>query len=409
MAAIDAIQASCAAMVQRVDASLGFLSRMAAALENRLAAAIPSPGLAAPGGGAAEDGLGPLAAVGVGLASLQQIIGSVKQAFFALEAPLTTLAGAMTPFVAALSPATVQVFDLALRGLHATIGTALLPAFQVLTGIVRDTAGTIDPLMKALAPVLKQITETLGSVFTSAVQTVVTLFTSLTPVLDVLAAVLEVGAAQFKVAMEVLQISMAPMTLVFTALGAVLKPVMEVFTWIGSTLGDAFKAVQVVIQAVTMTLMQFIGSLLGGLSLKDTLHKLTEIVQKVIVGFVLLTAYVAALIGQKGYIDNLLAATAAKGQGEAPAAQGAGIKSLEDITKSIDTAAFGAGQGQTVSPEADLLAKIHAELLKMGKGPDLRAMVHDVIAEVWTDVEVKAASWVAQILAKLPRLHWESR
>jgi len=324
--------------------------------------------------------VGGMGGVTTAMATVNNAAGSVGKAFGSIEEPIVAMAGSMKQFVGALSPATVQLFDWALRELHATIGVALLPAFQLLTGLLRETAGVINPLMHALAPILERVIDALGGAFMAVIDVLTDALMMLTPVLDFLTDVIEIVVNLFKMLMSMLLNGLMPVILVLDVMAAVMKPLNEVLKWATDMMAQAAKAVQIAIMAVVQTIIDSLGAMFGVKGLKDTLAKLTEVVHNVIRAFILFTAYLAVLFGQRGYIDNLikgLEGAGRAGKGEAAAPLSPSIKNIEQISKDLALASFIAGAG---APEGksdrEIWLSIANELKKMG-GEDLEEQIKD--------------------------------
>jgi len=92
---------------------------------------------------------------------------------------VTGATSGMEEFVKALSPVTLDLFNVAVEELMATIGQALLPVLDVFTSVVQRIADVISPLMQQLAPVLKQLAEIVGTVLIGAIDLLVGIFTAI--------------------------------------------------------------------------------------------------------------------------------------------------------------------------------------------------------------------------------------
>jgi len=122
-------------------------------------------------------GLAGLAPEGAAVAALAG--GPAAAAIKLFTEGLQQATGAMEGFVGALAPGALEQFNLAVTELMATVGQALLPAFEALTGVVRQIADAIAPLMKALAPVLKELADIFSTLLLGAVYALVGIFAAI--------------------------------------------------------------------------------------------------------------------------------------------------------------------------------------------------------------------------------------
>lgn len=111
-------------------------------------------------------------------------VGNVTDALSSFAKMLTETTDKMSIFVAALAPGLINQYNYAVRSLQATIGTALAPAFQVLSRMIMQVSGVIYPLMKQLAPILEKLAEAFVStlvpvimIVTAAIRTVIGMIT----------------------------------------------------------------------------------------------------------------------------------------------------------------------------------------------------------------------------------------
>jgi hypothetical protein len=129
------------------------------------------------GGGAPKsDALTALAS------SLGDAAGSLTKAF-------TGLAGVMTPFVAAFSPAIVDQLNLAFKTLTATVGMAFGPALSIMADVVQEVAASLAPVMRDLAPVFADLAKTIADAITPVLRLLGPLLQSLVPAIKFMAEV----------------------------------------------------------------------------------------------------------------------------------------------------------------------------------------------------------------------------
>lgn len=126
-------------------------------------------------------------------------------ALHALIGPIETVEGKLgswvnqaSKFIAAFNPSLLEVFDQALRSLHATVGYALEPVIVFATEAIREFAGAIRPAMDALRepmqklfsimlPIVSAGLQAFGAVLSAAVA----VFELLMPVINAISAVFE--------------------------------------------------------------------------------------------------------------------------------------------------------------------------------------------------------------------------
>lgn len=94
-------------------------------------------------------------------------------------------------FVKDLAPAVTENFKLAMGELSATIGEALLPAFQILSGVIREVADQLAPALQSLAEPLANLVQSIGDVLISGARILGAILPLLQPVFDFLATALK--------------------------------------------------------------------------------------------------------------------------------------------------------------------------------------------------------------------------
>lgn len=261
-------------------------------------------------GGGALDLVGD--ALGAGKAVVEASLALITDGISLLLVPLTDitkgftdLAAQVQQFVTALSPGAMQVFNLALRDLQATIGVALIPIIQTLTDGLHQAAGLLLPAMQKLAPVFAQLAQMFLSIMLPAVQAVSVVFQALVPLLNI---ALQVWSA------------------FSTAVGALVT----------------------ILATLAQTILDTIVSAFGG-DLSDYAAKLKEAIYQVTALMLKLVAAIATALGLTGFVDALLKnlndAAHPPSSGAGGAAQNIGLKGLEQITKDLAIAAASATGG----------------------------------------------------------------
>ena len=342
-------------------------------------------------GGAAE-------AAGGGLSALAGAAGAAGQIAAAVASALQQVLDKMLEFVEALNPATVMVFNQALRDLKATLGTAFTGVIELLTGIIRQVAGIILPLMEQLKPVFDQLVTIMMSTLIPQIKLWVTVIQALLPVLKVLMSLWEMMQGIMQIFIEITRTAAIIIGAVFQALYAALTPVIVVFKLIAGVLQvvaaivDAFNMVLQAVMDAMMTLINvalqplndiiqgmaevfdilkeaieivgivfttivqtigeavkaFLQALFGGNTLRETFDNLKKVLIEVIKNFLLFIARLAMFLGQNEFLQRLITNLEnRRPEGAAAAAQNVSIRSFEDISREMSTAAANAGPGGT--------------------------------------------------------------
>lgn len=269
----------------------------------------------------------------------------IAQAAQAITAPFQQLGSVITPFVQALNPSVVLVFNQAMRSLQATIGVALVPVMDALIGAVREVSGILLPMMQELAPALGNLAKTATELFMPPLRLISDLFQALAPVLDFLTGALKVVA-------------------------------------------DAWSALSVIGRTLFQTFAKFIANLFGGTDLKDVLKSFRNAMQQVVEAVLKLVAYLAKAFGQLDFIKGLssnLRDMANPKAGAPPAPQEVGFKGFEDIAKTMAVSAFAAmgGGGEKDTSEKEWLQHLAQTLDGVAKdGQTLQGHLEKLFVEL---------------------------
>jgi len=135
--------------------------------------------------GQAAGGIGTAAGGVVKMASDLKAAGDMAASTF------MGFAGQMSGFVQAFSPATVELFNLAIRDLTAVVGMALQPVMGAFTEVVKEVSSRLYPVAQALAPVFKTLAGVMLQVLTPALDTLASVIQSLVPVFEVFAQIIK--------------------------------------------------------------------------------------------------------------------------------------------------------------------------------------------------------------------------
>jgi len=242
-------------------------------------------------------------------------------------APLTSFVASVEAFVGAVSPGTMISFNLELKNLMATIGTAFAPMIEVFTAMVNRISGALLPAMEALAPVLELIAEVISSVLSTAIYIL----------------------AQY-----------------VTALLKFLEPVVTLFRELLAPLDALYKVFAAIQTELFSMVMEIIGEALG---LSDIFKDLTDAVKDAVRQVILFAARLAIAFGAGGFVDRIIARLQAQQTAQgASAVQGASIKSIEQIAKDIAQASLLAG-GAGAKTQTEFLSDILGDLRAMRANP----------------------------------------
>jgi hypothetical protein len=246
------------------------------------------------GGGAGALSIGGLAGVGLAAGGIDAIVGSLKG-----------FTDQMERFVAALSPAAVEQMNRAFADLNATIGQALLPAFEVMTDLVRHVGDALSAPMRQLAPIFQQVAEILSDVFMTAIRGVALVLNALMPAFKFLADVAAV-------------------------LGAVLSGFIEVYA-----------VLQTVLATLYSTIASTLSAFFGFGKLGSIIDGVTTAFREVAKAIVIFIAYLAKSLGALGFLDALAKAFTPQPEEKRVTAAGpTSIKDLQSIGKDLALASF---------------------------------------------------------------------
>ncbi|HEY7155155.1 MAG TPA: hypothetical protein VH575_14430 [Gemmataceae bacterium] len=251
----------------------------------------------------------------------------------AVMGPLKQLTGVVGPFVQALNPALMRLFNQAMRDLMATFGVAFAPVIQHVTALFNELSATLLPAMQALTPIIDNLMSVLEGILVPEIGIIADAFVAL-------------------------------------------SPVIEFVTRIMASVVEAMRVFYTVLRSAFDTIYKVVAGLFGGVDLKGAAQGIRDVIQRLTLYFVQFAAYIAKALG---YLDPFAAAlkrNLADLEGKKPgikaAPENVHISGLEQIGKDLAVAAFSAGQagGKVKSEEAKFLeelVKAVGEVEKNGK------------------------------------------
>ncbi len=278
------------------------------------------------------------------------VLGGLATAGAALAGAFQGITSAARPFVEALSPNTIFQFDRASRDLAATIGQALQPVMEVLTGTLRSFASIIEPLAEELRPIFQEAAQAFSDLLIPVVQTVVGIFQALEPVIQLVVDVFEVLTNLLKPLLAVVNVAASTLGGLFEVLYAVLTPVIDAFKLGAAVIGqlaEVINAVAVVVKTAFQVAADSIKAVFAPFGeMKDVFKALREITHVVIKAFYQLVASLAMVFGGAeaggNFINKLLDNLKPK-EGKTAVAGPASLKSFQQIANDLATSSAMAG------------------------------------------------------------------
>jgi hypothetical protein len=285
----------------------------------------------------------------------QQGLGA---AFSELRAGLASVTGAILGvvaatqgWVAALQPGLIQLFNLSIRNLQATIGVAFGGIFEQGIGFLKELAAEVQPVFAQLKPIVDELAKTVLKGLSVALLALVPSLQLALPFLKTFSLILESLVAIIQPFVSIVGILvtayLAPLTLALAALNALLGPFIQLFAVASDGLTATFQELQVIFSVLIESVAAWMTALLGTdvsdaiKSVKDAFRELQkQIVQTVV--------YLALLVGATDFVRRLRDAFSK--QGEQAVGQ-TGIKSLEQIGKDLAAASVNAA-GASESKDA---------------------------------------------------------
>lgn len=310
------------------------------------------------------------------LAGLGRVAGAASAAAGALVGIPLAAAGIgqlLSTFVGAFNPALVELFNLSLSGLMATIGSLAAPILAVITSLVSQISGRLLPLFTQLAPVVTQLSEALAGVVLGAVGALVGIVRLLVRV-------------------------MTPVLPMFTALASYVGQVLEIWGVVAEVL-SSFADVITLIRYATMPYVAALTDLTGEAGgLAPILKQLAGAAGLAVGGLLKLfnatTAYSRFTAGLRRSIE----ARRNPAAGLTAAPQAATITGFEEISKRFTEAAFKATAGGPGAARSD--TQILEEVLSSvedGFNMDWKKTITEAIRDATKDTAVGRAATAVEL------------
>lgn len=191
----------------------------------------------------------------------QAIAGAVKDFVAAFTTPITVLrqlGDSVQGFVAALNPAPVLQWQLAMHNLTAAFGYALQPLLESFTRIAREMNSFLTPAFERLRPIIAQVGDALASIGTDTMGALASILKSLTPAFQFLADVLDAVVPAFRV----LAAGIAGFV---SVIAGVFRNIREAFGFGGGIDGfkDAMRRLAESALLAAASILKFVDSILG--------------------------------------------------------------------------------------------------------------------------------------------------
>jgi len=292
---------------------------------------------------------------------------AVGKAFGNLIGKVGEAINAVQPFVEALAPGTILLFQDSLRNLQATVGVAFEPIFQVLTGLFQRIGGLILPVMQQLRPVVEQVSNSFASLMLPLVRLLVSSFQGLMPFIKNAADFLSNFVQQLLPVIAIFNLVTLYLNVFKEGLALISKPIIlfgELMGVIAEGLADWIDAVSIVFQ----TLIQTLKSFLPDMSFKDLFAQLAKVLRDVTANFLIFIGTLAKFFGADKFLANLIENLKPK-SGEVAAPRNASIGSVEALSKEMATAAATAS-GSAATEKEKSFADVVKELEKLQSGGD---------------------------------------
>lgn len=243
------------------------------------------------------------------------------------------LVNSVEHFAKALDPGAVEAMSRAMADLWATIGTAVVPIFHILTDAIRQVAGEIFPVMQQLAPIIAQLTHAFVEILIPVVRVFAAIMTALMPVFKLFADLVDL----------VVQL---------------ISPLLAVFEALVKSLGGIIKVIVETFQPV----LQLLGT----------------VIHEVIGAFLKLIVWIARTIGADDFVNALVEALSPKDPKQGQTATGsAEIRTFEDLAKKFNLASINAsGLGEEKKPTD--LGDILNEIKEIKGNETIRGIAMDI-------------------------------
>ncbi len=332
------------------------------------------------GSGASGGGAG-AGAVIAGLANPAAVasnaLGKLSGTVDAVVGPFMDLVNLATRFVSAVDPYVVAELNRAFRDLSAVVGGTLRPILYAAADVVRNTIGSLGPVMASLTPIVEKIANVIGSVLILQVENFATLLEGLTPIIDFFSDIM-VGIVQ-----------------IMATWYRTLRPIIDVLIELGTQL------------------LAFVANLLGVQgNAKDMFANLNKAFQELIKNVILAAATLMKMFGMDKTLSALIKGLQpqAKGPlGGQAVAQNSQFVQIADLGKSAYQSAF-AASGMRGGPDKnkpeDFLKDILPAVLDIQKGlggklPEPAQQILEAMMAASAGIG-KAVTWLEMVWRKLP-------
>jgi hypothetical protein len=315
-----------------------------------------SSGSGGKGASAVEGAEGAEAAASLG--EVAAVAGGVAAALAAIPAAVAAITYAAMPFVQALSPSSVEAFNVALDGLKATIGEALLPIISYAASSLREWAGILLPTIRELKPMVDQLASAVSGFMAGFVR---------------------VAVAAFSLLLKVVAPLVTSLSGWLDLMGQVLEVVAVVITVL-STFTDVINVLRGILEGPVFGLWDALG-----LKMKD----FQDIIGKAVVGLAALAAMVLKLAGANDTLNKFreglaktIAARKAPEAGLTAAPKDAAVTGIDSIVSKMNERAFVATSGApTARGTDDLLEEMLKAVNMIADDNDLKNTIKEAISE----------------------------
>lgn len=290
--------------------------------------------------------------------SVGAALGAVSSVAAGLVTTFTQLTSVAGQFVAALNPSLMQMLSFTFRDLQAVIGQALVPIIQQAVASTRFLADALLEPMRALRPVVAQLSSVFGGVLNALSASLAQTVTALLPAFRVVAGLFDLMGVTLRVAIGAFQAVVSIIAPTVQALSAVLGVLIAPLKFAGELVAEVMRGVAALaagLGAAMSAMVSAVAGMFGGVG--GWFGKLGSGIAGVVSGFVKLTLVLAAAAAKflqiPGFVEGMIAslqgpkAGASTGMGAATNGQ---VTSMQGLTSSLYAAAF---TSQKVGPDEE--------------------------------------------------------
>jgi hypothetical protein len=308
--------------------------------------------------------------------ALTALMGPVGEAVNVVKGSFDSLAGTLRPFVEAFSPSAVLVFDQAMRDLSAVIGSAVLPVFNVLTGVVQQVGAILLPVFQQLQPVIQEVAGVFAQLAGNALENFGLLLAPLKMAgetfAQLLQALLPLSTAITKFGGMLISLGAPLQALVLGVvqmIAGTLSPLMAAI----DLLTPVFEGVTVLMQGVAAAVRGIISALVFNFGLRDALARLRDAIERTVTSILLYVARLAKALGADEFVQGMIDALgggrrSAQGFGAPRDAHvGSDVMGFDRELRALAVTATGVGK---LSDEDRRHKELVAELQRIAKNTD---------------------------------------